>query len=93
MNQSSLSKDIENVSTEESAITTAKRVLSYSDFELDLKALSASYLTGKARKALSLREDGWLVSFKIPVPEGSSPDCMWVELYPKLGKYHIPDIL
>jgi hypothetical protein len=93
MNQSSLFKDIENVSTEESAIATAKRVLSYSDFELDLKALNASYLTGKARKALSLREDGWLVSFKIPVPEGSSPDCMWVELYPKLGKYHIPDIL
>jgi hypothetical protein len=93
MNQSSLSKDIRNVSTEERAITTAKKVLSYSNFEIDLKALNASYLTGKARKALSLREDGWLVSFKLPVPEGSSPDCMWVELYPKFGKYHIPDIL
>jgi hypothetical protein len=93
MNQSSLSKDIENIDTEASAIAAARKVISQYNSELELEALNASYLTGKARKVLSRREDGWLVSFKLLVPEGSSPDCMWVELYPKSGVFRIPDIL
>jgi hypothetical protein len=93
MDKIDLATDIREVHSSESAITISRKVLSQIGLDSKLEVLYASYLTGKARKALQKNINGWLISFKLPVPDGSSPDCIWVELYPDLGEFYIPSIL
>jgi hypothetical protein len=93
MSDVDLAKDIREVNSSGSAIAVSRKILSEVGLDSTLEVLYSSYLTGKAHKALLKNVDGWLISFKLLVTEGSSPDCMWVELYPNLGEFHIPDIL
>jgi hypothetical protein len=92
MSELDLDKYIRGVNSSESAISVSREILSKVGLDSTLEVLHVSYLTGKAHKALLKNVDGWLISFKLLVAEGSSPNCMWVELYPHLGEFHIPDI-
>jgi hypothetical protein len=92
MDEINLAEKIRKVHSSESAILVSRKVLSQAGWNSNLEADYVSYLTGKARKTLSKKVDGWLISFKLLVPEGSSPDCMWVELYPHLGEFYIPSV-
>jgi hypothetical protein len=87
------SEDIKNINNEESAIIVAIKITCQAKWSPELKPSHAAYMTGKSRKALSRKIEGWLVYFDLPVPEGTSPDCMWVELYPQLGEFYIPQIM
>ena len=88
-----LANDIKNIDSSENAVAVSRKILSQSNLDSTLELSSVSYLTGKGRKTLSRRINGWLVAFKLPVPEGFSPDRLWVELYPELGEFYIPDLL
>jgi hypothetical protein len=93
MSEMNLAENIRAVNSSESAIMVSRKVLIRANLDSMLEVLHVSYLVRKARKALSKKVDGWLICFKLPVPEGSSPDCVWVELYPSLGEFHIPSSL
>jgi hypothetical protein len=81
---------ISEIQTEEDAVMVAKELLSKNGRKVDLEVLYAQKV---GKKCLSLRKEGWLVSFKLDVPEGFEPNMFDVELYPSLEKFVIPPIL
>jgi hypothetical protein len=88
--------EIKNINSPEDAVAIARKILSQLGEDSTLEMSYVKYLTGKSRKALSRRKiEGWLLCFELRVPEGacSSPDCIFIELYPELGEFNIPDIL
>jgi hypothetical protein len=67
------------INSAETAVVVGRKVLNHSTVELNYVV----YLTGKSRKCLSKRMNGWLVSFKLRIPEGvcCDPDVIFVELF------------
>ncbi len=89
-----LAEEIRKVNSLEDVVIVSRKILKKSNIDDTLKLDFVKYLEGKAKKCLSKRIEGWLICFKLRIPEGTimDPDLLFVELYPTLGEFYIPDI-
>jgi hypothetical protein len=90
MNDANLSDKIRNIKTEEDVISVAREVLLLEKCDPKMELIGIHFATGKIRKALTRRVEGWSVHFKLPVEEGSSPDAIRIHIYPQFGEFDIP---
>ena len=59
--------------------------------ELILPPVAISYM--KRHMSLDKKKSGWVVTFKLNVPEGWEPNLLQVEVYEEDGSTHIPKLL